>query len=536
MKKVMRKGYWLGTVDSYLNRDSADSKRIAPTSLKDLKELSGKGHGRVTTAGLFSGDDSSSDNEEVMDVGYMTEVSAGIGIIRIVGTLVNEYSPGNRWWGDVSYEEVAAAAEVMQRDSEVKAVILYMDTPGGDANGIEHGSSALSRLAAEKPVYAFTASQMCSAGYWLGCTAKQIWASTLAIVGSIGVVAIHVSYEKMYEKAGVTPTVFRQGQYKMLLNQYEDLTQEAKDMMESQMSIIYSMFIGHVADRRNIAPATLMAGPGQGQTFLGVQAVKEGLVDQIGDFAKLVNQLRSKYASQVAGIPGAFTSCDRGLLSMKTFNRGGKLYALNARGQAAVSAGLSEDDAGKNDEFLVLVTEQGQVADEKTAEEIAAEEAAAKTKAEEEAAATAAAEVEANGKQTPVSAASVDLVMQLTEKLTVNAGAMANMTAQLASLQAQIELKDASLSGLRKVAIEAINNKEVAMNMAISKAEDFDNDGTILTKYNRLISDFNGRYKPGQKAEHSSTTTKASGTADNSGNVPHSESAQNLTTFGSKGR
>lgn len=526
--KVKNKGYWLGTVESYLNLESGSRKRVAPASLKELKDLGGV-NGKSVMPGMFSGSGTfeEDENETGIDVSHMVSISGGVGVIRIAGTLVNEYSPANRWWGDVSYDEVAAAAELLQRDPEVKSVILDIDTPGGDANGIERGSAALSRLAAEKPVYTFTSAQMCSAGYWLGCTAKEIWASSLSIVGSIGVVAIHRSYEKMMENEGVKVTVMRQGQYKMLLNPFEDLTPEAEAMMQEQMAIIYSMFIGHVSDRRKIPPATLMAGPAQGQTFLGLQAVKEGLVDQVGDFTKLVNQLRSKYASQVAGVPGAFKSCDRGL-DMKTFNRGGKLYALNAQGQAAVAAGLSEDEAAKNDEFLSLVSESEPTQEEKDAA-AAAEQAAA-----DEAAAAAAAAASQTAATATNQAGDVSVVLQLSEKLATQSATVATLTAEVASLKAQVEAKDASLLSLRRVAVEAINNKEVAMNMTLSKVEDFDNDATILAKHTRLVSDFNGRYKPGARAEHSTGAQKPAGTAASASSSAVDTSAQNLTSFGGK--
>ena len=512
--KLLRKneGYWLGTEDSFLNSIHS-GRKMAPASIKDIHSLRLPSP-TVPSAFHDDGEDTSASN--MIDVGYMTSVVDGIGTIKISGTLVNEYSPANRYWGDVSYDEVAAAAYAMAADESVKAVILDIDSPGGDANGIERGSSALAALGSVKPVYTFCGAMMCSAAYWLGAEGKQIWASSLSTVGSIGVVAVHRSFEKAYEKEGIAVTVLRQGQYKMLLNPFEDITPEAKAMMESQMSIIYGMFLGHVSDKRGISVAELASGAGQGQTFLGVQAVKERLVDQIGDYQKLVNQLRSRYASQGSGLPGVYNANERGL-NMKIFDRGGKQFALNARGQAAVMAGLSEDDAGKNDEFLepYVAPKAGEEEVPPTGEEVPPTGATG----EEEPPAPAPA------------AADVSAIIQLSEKISAAAAENAKLKMAVEALTTENETMKASNSSLKRVAMVAINRMEVAMSMAPSKQEDFDNDQTVLAKFNRLESDFNGRYKPGAKAEHSSDNQQRKVTASGA-DTQIDKSAKTLTSLG----
>jgi signal peptide peptidase SppA len=519
--KLLRKneGYWLGTEDSFLNSIHS-GRKMAPVSIKDIHSL------RLpspTTPSAFH-DDGDREEEDSIYIGHMVSVANGIGTIKIAGTLVNEYSPANRYWGDVSYDEVAAAAYAMAADESVKAVILDIDSPGGDANGIERGSSALAALGIAKPVYTFCGAMMCSAAYWLGAEGKQIWATSLSTVGSIGVVAIHRSFEKAYEKEGIAVTVLRQGQYKMLLNPFEDITPEAKSMMEGQMAIIYSMFLGHVSDKRGISVAELASGAGQGQTFLGVQAVKEKLVDQVGDYQKLVNQLRSRYASQGSGLPGVYNANERGL-PMKIFDRGGKQFALNARGQAAVMAGLSEDDAGKNEEFL-----EPYVAPKAGEEEVPAAGGEEEVPAGEEEVPAAGGEEEVPAAPAPA-AADVSAIIQMSEKLSASAAENAKLKMAVETLTAENDTMKASNSSLKRVAMVAINRMEVAMSMAPSKQEDFDNDQTVLAKFNRLESDFNGRYKPGAKAEHSSDNQQRKVTASGA-DTRIDQSAKTLTSLG----
>jgi len=511
--KVMRQGYWLGTVDSYMKSEATSNERVAPATIRDIQSLK---------PAMFSGGEE--DEREGIDVGYMLSTIGPVGVIKINGTLVNEYHPTNRYWGEVSYDEIAAAAAEMRQNESVKAVILDISSPGGDANGIERGSAALTELGREKPLYTFTSSMMCSGGYWLGCVGQQIWASSMSTVGSIGVVAIHRSFEKAFEKQGIDVTVMRQGKFKMILNPFEDLSPEAEKMMMDQMAIIYGMFLGHVSDHRGMSVQDLMAGAGQGQTFLGVQAVKEGLVDQIGDFNRLVNQLRSRYASQTtAGPAGLFkTQDDRGSVDMKTVTRDGKVFALNGRGQAAVAAGLSEDDALVNDEFLEEVKPG---ANEDPGDETPPGGEEGNPEGEPE----GGAEPNANSSQPPAQAADMAAVLQLSEKLSTAGVEMGKLQAENASMKEKLETIQAGTSGLRRVAMSAVNRMEVAMGFQPSKVEDFDSDSTIVSKFNKLESDFNGRFKPGAKAEHSNGGNTAPGTAGGSENPAFDAPARNLT-------
>lgn len=512
--KVMRQGYWLGTVDSYMKSEATCHDRVAPASIRDIQSLK---------PAVFHGEQE--EDRDSLEVGYMLSTIGPVGVIKINGTLVNEYHPTNRYWGEVSYDEIAAAAMAMRQDDSVKAVILDISSPGGDANGIERGSAALAELGREKPLYTFTSSMMCSGGYWLGCVGQQIWASSMSTVGSIGVVAIHRSFEKAFQKQGIDVTVMRQGKFKMILNPFEDLSPEAEKMMMDQMAIIYGMFLGHVSDHRGTSVQDLMAGAGQGQTFLGVQAVKEGLVDQIGDFNRLVNQLRSRYASQTtAGPAGLFkTQDDRGSVDMKTVTRDGKVFALNGRGQAAVAAGLSEDAALENDEFLEEVKPG---ANEDPGDETPPAEGEQPQEGQDGGEGE---QPSAAGQQPAAQVADMSAIMQLTEKLTLASAEMGKLQAENAAVKEKLETIQAGTSGLRRVAMSAVNRMEVAMGYQPSKVEDFDSDSTIVSKFNKLESDFNGRFKPGAKAEHSNGSSTPPGTAGGAENPAFDGPARNLT-------
>lgn len=524
---------WLGTEEAALRYEAALNK-VAPTDVAQLRGMTGN-------VRMMSGSSMSAGESACMDeVDYMAYVVDGIGVIEINGVLTKDYASYNQYIGMVSYEEIAASASAIKTlknsGALVNAVILKVNTPGGDANGIEQASSALKDLAKTIPVYTHTDKEMCSAGYWLGCNAQEIWATKMANVGSIGVVMVLRTMADALKMAGMKVRVLREGQHKAALNPYEEPKEEDLAFVQTQLGIMYQMFLAQVADNRNTSVKALAEGPGQGQVFLGIQAVKEGLIDQLGSFESLVKALRTKYAPGKSGGTSGKSSAHSGGTPVKMFKIGNKTFQLNATGIAAVAAGLSEDEAAKDAENLQEVVEQ---TGEEAAQELAAQQAEEQAAAEQAAAEALAQQQAVNlqSQQPAATAADVSSIMQM-------AGLNATLTADLAVAKLRMQEMEVKLSSaqadnqqLRVIAIKATNKMEIALRTAPSKSADFDSDAAIVAKFSRVEADFNTHFKAGAKAEHSnhasSTTVGATTAVDTSA---ASVAAQNLTKIGGQGR
>lgn len=208
---------------------------------------------------------------------------------------------------------------------------------------------------------------------------------------------------------------------------------------------------------------------------------------------------------------------------MKTVTRDGKVFALNGRGQAAVAAGLSEDAALENDEFLEEVKPG---ANEDPGDETPPAEGEQPQEGQDGGEGE---QPSAAGQQPAAQVADMSAIMQLTEKLTLASAEMGKLQAENAAVKEKLETIQAGTSGLRRVAMSAVNRMEVAMGYQPSKVEDFDSDSTIVSKFNKLESDFNGRFKPGAKAEHSNGSSTPPGTAGGAENPAFDGPARNLT-------
>lgn len=253
--------------------------------------LAMEAHDRMM-AGAFSDDDDEEDDDEVP---FNYSVQGEVGIIAIKGSLTNRDFWYNRCIGVTSYGDIRNALTYAAGQSGIKAILLDIDSGGGAVNGVADASSLIQLIDKNvKPIYAFTDGTMCSAAYWLGCSARETYSSNVSTVGSIGVIATHMEYSKALKEAGVGVTVIRAGEFKALANSVEPLSDKAKTQLQTQLNSAYQVFLEHVADCRNTTVNLCDANMAQGREFFGKDALAAGLVDGIESFDSVMTKISVK--------------------------------------------------------------------------------------------------------------------------------------------------------------------------------------------------------------------------------------------------
>lgn len=253
--------------------------------------LAMEAHDRMM-AGAFSDDDEEDDDDEVP---FNYSVQGDVGIIAIKGSLTNRDAWYNRYLGITSYADIRNALMYAAQDSGVKAIVLDIDSGGGAVSGVADAGNLIKLVdQSVKPVYAFTDGAMCSAAYWLGCSAREVYSSNVSTVGSIGVIATHMEYSKALKDAGVGVTVVRAGEFKALANSVEPLSDKAKTQLQNQLNAAYGVFLEHVADCRKTTVNLCDANMAQGREFFGKEALAAGLVDGIETFDSMMSKVEIK--------------------------------------------------------------------------------------------------------------------------------------------------------------------------------------------------------------------------------------------------
>ena len=167
-------------------------------------------------------------------------------------------------------------------DSNAKAVIVHVSSPGGTVAGSEELFDSLSKVRAKKPMVVVVDGLAASGGYIAAMASDRIVAQQSAIVGSIGVIFQYPNVTELLKTIGVQVESIKSSPLKAAPSGYEPTSPEARAAVEDIVKDSYAWFKGLVRDRRHLDPETLQK-VSDGRVFTGRQAVELKLIDALGD-------------------------------------------------------------------------------------------------------------------------------------------------------------------------------------------------------------------------------------------------------------
>lgn len=231
-------------------------------------------------------------------------ISEGVAVIPILGTLVRRAAYLGAVSGLTSYHAIEAMAEDAFADPAVKAVLLEIDSSGGEAGGVFDLAQRLRSLAQEtgKPLWAISDEAALSAAYALACAADQLWLTRTAEVGSIGVVSVHVDESVADAKAGLSYTFLHAGSHKIDGHPHAPLTAAVASDIQSDIDGLYQQFVALVAGFRPLTPEAI--GETQARVYRGKAAIRAGLADQIGTRSAVLTALQTQLARPALRLTG----------------------------------------------------------------------------------------------------------------------------------------------------------------------------------------------------------------------------------------
>ena len=206
-----------------------------------------------------------------------------LAVVRAAGAITtgdgqSEGMFGNKSIGSRKFVRVLRDA---RKDSNIKGVLVRLDSPGGSALASETIWQAVRQLAETKPVFVSIGSMAASGGYYIACAGDQIYASRGSLIGSIGVVGGKVILGRLYDKIGVKVHRRTRGPHGDMFNTVEPFTNRQRDVVEALFQRTYEQFTSRVmtgrGDRINDIDAVA-----HGRMFTGRMAVDNGMIDQLG--------------------------------------------------------------------------------------------------------------------------------------------------------------------------------------------------------------------------------------------------------------
>ncbi|HYI00914.1 signal peptide peptidase SppA, partial [Hyalangium sp.] len=254
-----------------------------------------------------------------------------LGLVSISGMIASgKGSSGGLGPKVAGAESVVKALRAAGRDKQAKAVVLYVDSPGGSALASELILEAVQRVARKKPVIAFVDEVCASGGYMAVLGAKEIWTTPHAIVGSIGVFAGKFEASGLMERLGVRRTIIARGENAGIFSTSRGFTPHERAALEAEVEETYQAFLAHVAKARGRTKEEIHERA-EGRVYSGTRALAAGLVDRSGSFDEAC-----RHALELAQVPlGKFDLATysggerkRSLLQLLLNLSGAHLYAL----------------------------------------------------------------------------------------------------------------------------------------------------------------------------------------------------------------
>jgi protease-4 len=186
-----------------------------------------------------------------------------------------------------------------ERDKTVKAIVLRIESPGGEIEPCQEILSEIERAKETKTIVVSMGSMAASGGYYISTAADKIVALATTQTGSIGVISSAVNVEGLLEKLGIQIEIFKGGKYKDMYWGLRELTAEEKEIMQGMVDEYYEQFIDVVAEGRGLSEEAVR-DLATGQLYSGSKAKELGLVDELGGLDTAIN-----LAMELAGIETA---------------------------------------------------------------------------------------------------------------------------------------------------------------------------------------------------------------------------------------
>jgi protease IV len=203
-----------------------------------------------------------------------TSVGARVGIVEAKGA-IGEPQTG------VDSDKLVKLLKKYEKDEDVKAIVLRVDSPGGAVAPSQEIHDAIKRIKARKKVVVSMGGLAASGGYYISAPADKIYAEPGTLTGSIGVIFMHFNVRGLLDWAKIEETTLKSGKYKDTLSPFRPLRETDREEIQGISDDVYGQFVEAVAQGRGL-PESRVREIAEGRIYTGRRAKELKLVDELG--------------------------------------------------------------------------------------------------------------------------------------------------------------------------------------------------------------------------------------------------------------
>lgn len=222
----------------------------------------------------------------------------GVAVITAMGALVHRTRIDANSSLLIGYNDIAADMEDALGRSDVHAIALVLDSPGGEVSGAFELAERIFAARGSKPIVAIADGMAASAAYLAASAADEVVLTPTSYVGSIGVVMRHVDFSRALANDGINVTHIFAGEHKIDGNPYQPLPESVRATLQADIEGLYQMFIQSVAKHRGLDEQAVRNT--RAAVYRGVAAVATRLADRIGTVDAVVAELAARRTHAVS--------------------------------------------------------------------------------------------------------------------------------------------------------------------------------------------------------------------------------------------
>ncbi len=220
-----------------------------------------------------------------------------VAIIDVAGQIVSGEGTSFSTSTEAASRVIARQIQLAANDPDVRAILLYVNSPGGSVVGSDEIFHELQKV--NKPIVVYMGELAASGGYYVSMAGEYIIANPNSLVGSIGVISTFPNVEDLLDKVGVRFNVFTSGDSKDFGSLYREMTPEEEAYWQGVINETYENFVNLVVEGRSLTRDEVLAFA-DGRVYTARQAKELGMLDELGYEEDAIAK-----AAALASIPGS---------------------------------------------------------------------------------------------------------------------------------------------------------------------------------------------------------------------------------------
>ena len=210
-----------------------------------------------------------------------------IAVIYAEGT-INYFEDSKKINEIITPEKIQKELKIAEKNPDIKGVVIRINSPGGSALASDIIYNSIKNMT--KPVYISMGGVTASGGYYISVAGDKIYADKETLTGSIGVISMIPNVSELVKKLDINYSTISKGKYSDMGSLVKNMTDDEKDKIRASSIKVYEEFVSKVAEGRKMTREEVFKYA-EGRVWLGEEAKKIGLVDEIGGIEKVVSDL-----------------------------------------------------------------------------------------------------------------------------------------------------------------------------------------------------------------------------------------------------